>query len=123
VHGEKNYPFEKSEGDIDIGLPDRTGDARFLRVVEEVLPYVVGFRPDIVFFQAGVDVIATDTLGRLSLSFDGIGARDRAVFEAMHRAEIPVALVLGGGYADPIDDTVEAHVRTYRALNEVYRMW
>jgi acetoin utilization deacetylase AcuC-like enzyme len=123
VHGEKNYPFQKSESDLDIGIVDGTGDATFLRVVDSVLPTLERFDPDLVLYQAGVDVLATDSLGRLGLTFDGVEARDRRVFETLRRMGAPLALVLGGGYADPIDDTVEGHVRTYRALNGVYELW
>ncbi len=123
VHGEKNYPFVKVEADIDLGLPDHCGAERFLEAVAVVLPAAFEFEPDIVFYQAGVDVIATDTLGRLSLDASAVYDRDRLVFEAVRAAGVPLALVLGGGYADPIEDTVAAHVQTYRALNDVFCLW
>lgn len=123
VHGEKNYPFVKTVSDIDVGLIDRTGNARFIEVIDAVLPAVESFRPDFVFYQAGVDVIGADTLGRLEMTADGVEERDRRVFEFLRGLGVPFALVLGGGYADPIESTVEAHARTYRALNQTFRLW
>lgn len=123
VHGEKNYPFVKTVSDIDVGVIDGTSDERFLDLVQGVLGAVERFAPDLVFYQAGVDVIAADTLGRLSMSHDGVEARDHLVFERVRKMGVPLVLVLGGGYADPIDETVEAHVRTYRSLNRVFELW
>jgi acetoin utilization deacetylase AcuC-like enzyme len=123
VHGEKNYPFVKAESHIDIGVLDSTGDDRFVRVVESVLAPIARFEPDLVFYQAGVDVIGSDSLGRLNMTADGVGARDELVFRHIKKMGAPLALVLGGGYADPIGDTIAAHVRTYQALNMVFEVW
>lgn len=120
MHGAKNYPFRKVPSTEDIDLPDHTGDEEYLRLLKPALERVVAFRPDIVFYQAGVDVLQEDTLGRLSLSQQGVAARDRMVFEVFSRRGIPVSVAMGGGYAKPIDHTVRAHVQTYRILKDVY---
>jgi acetoin utilization deacetylase AcuC-like enzyme len=117
VHGAKNFPFRKARSDLDVPLADDTGDAAYLGVLEDLLPAVLDrARPDVVFYQAGVDALADDRLGRLALGVDGIEARDRAVFAWARRHGLPLVLTLGGGYADPIDRSLDAHVRTYRSL-------
>ncbi len=120
MHGAKNYPFHKVPSTIDIDLPDYTGDREFHRLLKEHLPKVFAFKPDIVLYQAGVDPLKEDTLGRLSLTHDGLQERDRLVLKACRAHGIPVSLALGGGYATPIDLTVEAHVGTYKAVREVF---
>ena len=84
-------------------------------MLQEVLPCVAAFQPEILFYQSGVDALAGDRLGRLSLSFEGLSRRDRMVFDLCRSNHIPLVLTMGGGYADPISRTVEAHVNTYRA--------
>ena len=82
VHGRNNFPFRKQTGRVDIALADGTGDDEFLRVVEDVTASAFAFRPDIVFFQSGVDGLASDVLGRLKLTHAGLRARDHIVFSA-----------------------------------------
>jgi acetoin utilization deacetylase AcuC-like enzyme len=120
LHGENNFPFRKQRSRIDIGLADATGDEEYLGALRGVLPRVQQFRPQIVFYQAGVDPLVGDRLGRLSLSPEGLRERDRTVFEFTRRQGIPVVVTLGGGYADPISRTAEAHANTYRAGTAVY---
>ena len=120
VHGGNNFPFRKQRSRIDVALPDGTGDAEYLRVVGEVLPPVFEFRPEIVLYQSGVDGLATDTLGRLALTHKGLSARDRLVMESCKTRGVPLVVTLGGGYANPIEDTVQAHANTYRVAAEVY---
>jgi acetoin utilization deacetylase AcuC-like enzyme len=114
IHGEKNFPFRKRNSRLDIGLPDGAGDEQYLSALRGALPPVVDFRPEIVFYQSGVDALAGDRLGRLSLTLAGLTERDRLVCELLRRCGIPFAITLGGGYADPISRTVEAHANTYR---------
>lgn len=120
MHGEKNYPFQKVPSTLDIGLPDDTRDEEYLYLLEEALPRVFDFGPDIVFYQAGVDPLREDLLGRLSLSHSGLAERDRMVLSACKRYGVPVALLLGGGYSRPIELTVEAHIQTYRIVKEIF---
>jgi acetoin utilization deacetylase AcuC-like enzyme len=115
IHGENNFPFHKQRSRIDIGLPDGTGDDRYLTALRGVLPAVRDFGPEILFYQSGVDGLAGDRLGRLSLSHGGLGQRDRIVFEFSKVQGIPIVITLGGGYAEPIDRTAVAHAQTFRA--------
>jgi acetoin utilization deacetylase AcuC-like enzyme len=119
MHAEKNYPYQKVSSSLDIGLADGTGDREYHSHLVDALDQVFDFAPDIVLYQAGVDPLAEDTLGRLCLTRAGLAERDRIVLEACHARAIPVSLALGGGYADPIAATVAAHAGTYRAVREV----
>jgi acetoin utilization deacetylase AcuC-like enzyme len=121
MHGERNFPFHKQRSSLDIGLPDGVGDDVYLDVLSRHLPRVLeAARPDIVYYQAGVDPLAEDTLGRLSLTHAGLEARDTFVLEAARRSGIPVVVTLGGGYARPLEATVRAHIGTYRAARTVW---
>lgn len=121
VHGRNNFPFRKQTGGVDIALSDGTRDDEFLRVVEDVTATALAFRPDIVFFQSGVDGLASDVLGRLKLTHAGLRARDHIVFSACKEADVPCVITLGGGYADPIELTVAAHANTFRLAYEVLK--
>jgi acetoin utilization deacetylase AcuC-like enzyme len=120
LHGENNFPFRKVPSDLDIGLPDGTLDATYLAAVSDLLPAVAGFKPDLVLYLSGADPLASDTLGRLDLTFEGLMARDRLVFEMCRRQDIPVSIAIGGGYADPISDSVEVYANTFRVAGEVF---
>lgn len=115
IHGEKNYPFKKPPSSFDIGLPDRTGDDEYLKVLENALNRIYkDFAPDLVFYLAGIDPLETDHFGRLSLTMRGLEARDRLVIEATGERNHPIVLLLSGGYAPTIDQTVEAHSLLYK---------
>ncbi|MDQ6665991.1 MAG: histone deacetylase [Acidobacteriota bacterium] len=114
VHGAHNFPFRKQRSRIDVDLPDGTGDAAYLAALERLLPEVFRFSPEIIFYQSGVDGLATDKLGRLSLTHAGLMERDRMVLARCKKSAIPVVITLGGGYSDPIEPTVEAHANTFR---------
>jgi acetoin utilization deacetylase AcuC-like enzyme len=120
MHGAKNYPFHKVPSDLDIDLPDGTTDAVYLEHLANALPQVLAFQPDIIFYQAGVDPLKEDSLGRLALSMAGLAARDQMVLATCYANNIPVSLALGGGYAKPLDLTVQAHAQTYQILKSIY---
>jgi len=121
IHGDKNFPFRKQQSDLDVALPDGTGDSGFTIAVERALKTCFDrVEPDILFFQAGVDGLAEDKLGRLSLTHEGMRHRDETVLVAARRREVPIVLSLGGGYADPLDASIEAHVNTYRAVRAIF---
>ena len=122
IHGQNNFPFRKQTSSVDIGLPDGAGDEEFLGALTQVLPRVAKFRPDIVFFQSGVDGLASDKLGRLQLTREGLAERDKRVFTTCMQAGIPCVVTLGGGYSDPIDHTVQAHATTFRLMAEISRL-
>lgn len=111
AHGRNNFPFRKQESKIDVAFEDGTGDDEYLAGVAAVLPRVMAFEPDIVFYQAGVDPLREDTLGKLALTRAGLMRRDELVFEACRA--VPTVITLGGGYASPIEATVEAHANTF----------
>lgn len=121
LHGEKNYPLLKQESTIDVPLADRTEDEEYLKRLEINLTIALDrFRPDAVFYQAGVDPYEDDRLGRLALTFDGLLRRDFMVMQACRERDLPCVITLGGGYARQIKDTVEAHCNTLRAAREVF---
>jgi acetoin utilization deacetylase AcuC-like enzyme len=120
MHGESNFPFRKKQSSLDVPFPDGIEDAEYLHRLDEVLPAAFGSRPDIVFYQSGVDPLASDVLGRLSLTHDGLIARDRMVFSAALSFGAPFVLTSGGGYSRPIERSAEAHANTYRTAWEIF---
>lgn len=119
LHGEDNYPFQKEISDIDRGLPNGTGDANYLACLEEVLEETKRqFSPDLLIYLAGADPLASDRLGRLALTHEGLQQRDQRVLAFAETLGLPVAVAMAGGYARPIDDTVAAHFNTVRLCYE-----
>jgi len=112
MHQQHNYPMWKPRGSLDIGLPDGTHDATFLRELERALPQVMAHRPECVFYLAGADPYEDDQLGGLRLTKEGLRARDRAVIRAVRDAGVPLVIALAGGYARRVDDTVAIHLAT-----------
>ena len=98
LHAERNYPARKARSDLDFPLPDGLGDRAYLEVLAHALALVAPFRPDLVFYNAGVDPHADDRLGRLALTDAGLRARDACVLGWARSRDLPVAGVLGGGY-------------------------
>lgn len=121
MHGERNYPLRKEKSDLDIGLADGMDDAAYLHILRETLPRIAEqFQPDFIFYQSGVDVLASDKLGRLNLSRAGCRDRDRIVLSFCREHRIPVAVSMGGGYSPRIADIVEAHANTFRVAQELF---
>jgi acetoin utilization deacetylase AcuC-like enzyme len=114
MHGERNFPLRKQRSRRDVPLADGVGDDEYLRILERELPAVFAFEPEAIFYQAGVDVLRTDRLGRLALTHAGVRARDALVLQACFDRRIPVVITIGGGYSDPIEPTVEGHASTFR---------
>jgi acetoin utilization deacetylase AcuC-like enzyme len=113
VHGASNFPFHKTDGDLDIALPDFTGDERYLSAVEQAVDNAVfRFRPELVFYVAGADAFAGDRLGRLSVSKEGLGRRDELLTDACRSVGTAVAVVMAGGYAETVNDTVDIHFQS-----------
>ncbi|TIW60499.1 MAG: histone deacetylase [Mesorhizobium sp.] len=110
MHGERNYPVRKIASDLDVALPDGTGDAAYLERLCAILPELSGKgRWDIVFYNAGVDAHAEDRLGRLALSNDGLRARDDIVISHFRALGIPVCGVIGGGYSTDVPALAARH--------------
>jgi acetoin utilization deacetylase AcuC-like enzyme len=121
MHGAKNYPFEKPPSTLDVPLPDATTDDAYLEVLRQYLPDVLEqARPDLVFYLAGIDVMADDRYGRMALSRDGLHVRDRFVLETIQAQRYPVALLLSGGYAETPELTADLHAVAYREAHRVY---
>ena len=115
MHGERNYPLRKPPSDLDVGLPDGTGDDAYLDALDRHLPGCFDrARPELVFFLAGVDVVAGDRFGRLALTRDGLAARDRRVLTECRTRGVPVVLVLAGGYAPTPEETADLHATVHR---------
>lgn len=134
MHGGRNYPFRTVDdgsrrdephryglrvpGDLDVDLPDGTGDHEYLRALERSLPIVLASaRPDLVVYLAGADPHEGDRLGRMALTFDALARRDVMVIEACREVGIPVAITIAGGYGRDIDDTVRVHLNTIRVAS------
>ncbi len=121
MHGAHNYPLHKEQSDLDLPLPDHTTDDYYLKLLRETLPKLIDqVQPGFIFYQAGVDVLATDKLGRLALTTQGCKTRDRIVLQLCHQHKIPVAVSMGGGYSERLTDIIEAHANTYRLAQEIY---
>ena len=121
MHGKDNYPLKKEKSDLDIPLPGGTEDELYLQILSETLPLLFERQQaDLVFFQAGVDVLATDKLGKLSLSKEGCMERDRLVFKTCAKYGVPVVTCMGGGYSVRMADIVDAHCNTFVAATEVF---
>ena len=126
MHGAGNYPFKKETSDLDIALPDGTGDETFLKELEHHLPDLIAQeQPDFIFYLAGVDVLASDKLGRLGLSPQGCRMRDEYAFNAFAKAKhntkpfIPVQCSMGGGYSPDIKVIIDAHACTFKAARDL----
>jgi acetoin utilization deacetylase AcuC-like enzyme len=115
VHGAKNFPFHKEKSDLDIALPDGSGDEAFLEAVRFGVTRAVELaEADLAIYIAGADPFAGDRLGRLAMSKAGLEERDRWVLEHCYQRGLPVAVVMGGGYAREVEDVVEIHLQTVR---------
>lgn len=121
MHGAKNYPFHKEESDYDLAMEDGTNDTTYLNTLKTALPHLLEkVKPDFIFYLCGVDVVATDKLGRLGMSIAGCKARDAFVLESCKSLDIPVQCSMGGGYSKDIKIILEAHANTFRIAKEIY---
>jgi acetoin utilization deacetylase AcuC-like enzyme len=115
IHQQHNYPMFKPRSDLDIGLRDGAGDAEYLDRLREALPIVAASAPELIVYLAGADPYREDRLGGLALSMEGLRERDRLVLDAARARQMPIAVVLAGGYALDVADTVAIHVATLEA--------
>ncbi len=117
VHCRANYPVRKQQSDLDVALDAGTGDAEYLAVLDGLLPPLLDrLRPDLVFYNAGVDPHREDRLGRLALTDAGLAARERLVLELCRSRGLPVACVVGGGYADDLDVLARRHALLHQVI-------
>lgn len=121
MHGRNNYPFKKERSDLDIDLPDGTGDGEYLKTLKETLPKLIEeVQPDFIFYLSGVDIISSDKLGKLGCTVEGSMERDRYVLQTCFDKKIPVQVSMGGGYSPDIKTIIEAHANTYRVAQEIW---
>ncbi len=124
VHGEKNFPFRKEASDLDVELPDGCQDTAYMEALEHALDELQRrFQPGLVLFLAGADPFEGDRLGRLKLTYDGLEARDRRVFDWAWQRRIPLAFCMAGGYGLKIDETVQVQFNTFRVAFEYWCKW
>lgn len=120
THGKSNYPFRKEISDLDIGFDDNTSDDEFLKTISTFIPKVIEQqKPDFIFYLAGVDILASDKLGKLGCTIGGCKKRDEIVFQNCDRYQIPVQVSMGGGYSPDIKTIIDAHSNTYRAAKDI----
>ncbi len=124
IHGANNFPFQKERSDLDIELPDGTGDDAYLDALEAgVRRALASANADLAIYLAGADPFVGDRLGKLALTMAGLEARDRIVLERCYEACVPTAVVMAGGYASDVRDIVAIHLQTVRIAAEMWRMW
>jgi acetoin utilization deacetylase AcuC-like enzyme len=120
MHGAKNYPLFKEASTLDVELNDGTGDEEYIESLSLNLTRAFAFDPDIVFYLGGADPYENDRLGRLSLSIEGLRRRDETVLQTAKNKGFPVVTVMSGGYAERMEDTVEIHCNTIRAVKQIF---
>ncbi len=124
LHGQKNFPFRKEASDLDVDLPDGCRDDEYLHALETALDELDRrFAPSLIIYLAGADPHEGDRLGRLKLTWDGLEARDRRVFDWAWQRRVPLAFAMAGGYGKRLEDTVQVQVNTFRVAVEYWRRW
>ena len=121
LHGQDNFPFRKKTSDLDLGFSKGAGDEEFLSGLDRTLAQLSDQTFDLLFFQAGVDGLSADALGLLNLTRNGMCQRNERVFDWRHKLGIPMLLFMGGGYSDPIDDTVDAFTDLFFGAARAYQ--
>lgn len=116
VHCEKNFPYRKQPSDWDIGLPPDCTEQHYLEAVQQSLHTLIRWhKPDLVIYDAGVDIHQNDELGLLNISTEAIFQRDHLVLQSCVAESIPVAAVIGGGYQRNINALVQLHLQLFKA--------
>ncbi|GAA4276642.1 histone deacetylase family protein [Aquimarina mytili] len=121
MHGANNYPFKKETSDLDIELPNEVSDQEYLKILKETLPSLItAQQPDFIYYLCGVDILATDKLGKLGCTVSGCKERDRFVLQTCKDLDIPLMCSMGGGYSADIKIIVEAHANTFRLAQDIF---
>ncbi|RPG55433.1 MAG: histone deacetylase [Flavobacteriales bacterium TMED96] len=121
MHGKKNYPFKKMKSDLDVGLLDGTKDQQYLNILNEKLNMIFDkIEPEFIFYLAGVDILKTDKLGRLSMTLEGCKLRDEIILNKCFEKKIPVQCSMGGGYSEELKIILEAHSNTFRIASKIF---
>ncbi|RYU96915.1 histone deacetylase family protein [Emticicia agri] len=121
MHGKENYPLKKEKSDLDIELSTYCEDEAYLSLLYRTLPQLIEeVKPQFIFYISGVDILASDKLGKLKVSMEGCKQRDTFVFEQAIKNKIPIVVSMGGGYSPRIADIVEAHCNTFRLADKLF---
>ncbi len=121
IHGGQYIGPKRMLGSLDVALPDGTSDAQYLSKVSDVIDVISNnFLPDIVIYDAGVDVHLNDRLGRLNITSDGIIARDQMVISFFQKRNIPIATVIGGGYNIDQNELINRHMLVFETVAKLY---
>ncbi len=121
IHQEELYPIPKQQSSLDVGLDEAAGDEAYLAAMERQVPRILDtHRPELVLYLAGADPFEEDQLGNLGLTKAGLRRRDELVLGAARERDIPIALVLAGGYARRTEDVVDIHLNTCRVMRELW---
>lgn len=121
MHGRNNYPLKKELSNLDVELEDGTTDNAYLFKLHESLDAILkSFTPDFIFYQTGVDVLASDKLGKLSLTLDGCKKRDEVVLTCAKQLHVPIVCTMGGGYSPEIRTIIEGHANTFRTVFQLF---
>ena len=123
VHCSTNFPFRKSEGDFDLPIEPESGDGLYLEKVREAVKFCLDFQPDLVLYQAGVDGLEHDHLGKLNVTRKGMKLRNQHVFEEMLNHRIPTVVFMGGGYSKPIEHTIDAFYDLFIDAMKWNKLW
>ncbi len=121
MHGKHNYPFHKEDSDLDIPLENGITDNAYLTILKDTLPKLIQQQqPDFIYYLSGVDILDSDTLGKLALSIEGCKERDRFVLQTCFDYNIPVMCSMGGGYSEDIKIIIDAHANTFRLAQDIF---
>ena len=118
LHCQENFPFRKAVSDHDLELEANSSDEQFLQKVNQAIDIAVKFNPQLLLYQAGVDGLATDALGKLDITREGMAERNKLVFEMAVKHSIPTVVFMGGGYSKPISHTIDAFCDLFTAAAE-----
>ena len=118
LHCQENFPFRKAVSDHDLELEANSSDEQFLQKVNQAIDIAIKFNPQLILYQAGVDGLATDALGKLNITREGMAERNKLVFEMAVKHSIPTVVFMGGGYSKPISHTIDAFCDLFTAAAE-----
>ena len=123
VHCSTNFPFRKSESDFDLPIEPESGDGLYLEKVREAVKFCLDFQPGLVLYQAGVDGLEHDHLGKLNVTRKGMELRNQHVFEEMLSHRIPTVVFMGGGYSKPIEHTIDSFYDLFIDAMKWNKLW
>ena len=108
IHCQENFPFRKSISDYDLPISADATNDEYLAKIKQAITLATEFNPDIILYQAGVDGLATDSLGKLNITRNGMQERNQMIFDYVTEHSIPTVVFMGGGYSKPISHTIDA---------------